>query len=165
MAQLGATFDANAVEPNAPFEILPAGKYKAHIVGSEMRSTKNGSGQYLWLELEILDGEFQGRKTWDRLNLINDNEKAAQIAQRTLSAICHATGKLQISDSEELHFLPLMITVNVRPERGEYAASNEVKGYEANTGSSAPKPQPAKAQAVTPAPVKATAAPPWKKTA
>ena len=62
MAQLGGTFDANSVAPQTPFEVIPPGKYRVHIVDSDMRPTNDGNGQYLWLEMEILDGEQQGRK-------------------------------------------------------------------------------------------------------
>jgi hypothetical protein len=37
---------------------------------------------------------MQGRKIFDRLNLVNaEPDQAVEIAQRTLSAICHATGQ------------------------------------------------------------------------
>ena len=82
MAQLGATFDATQVEPNQPFTVIPAGKYKIQAIASEIRPTKDGNGQYLWFEHEILDGEYQGRKLWERLNLWNSNQQAVEIAQR-----------------------------------------------------------------------------------
>ena len=72
-----------------------------------MRVTKAGTGQMLWLDLEVLEGPLQGRHVYDQLNLINPNPTAEEIAQRTLCAICHAVGKLRVSDSEELHFLPM----------------------------------------------------------
>ena len=56
MANLGATFDATTVEPAKGFEALPPAKYLAQIVKSEMRLTKDGSGQYLFLEIDVLDG-------------------------------------------------------------------------------------------------------------
>ena len=90
MARLGETFDATTVEPNKPLEALPPGRYVVQIVNSEMRPTKDGMGQYLWLELDVLEGEYAGRKLFDRLNLINANPTTVEIAQRTLSAICHA---------------------------------------------------------------------------
>ena len=89
MAKLGTTFDASSVDPTMPFEVLPPGRYLVQIVTSEMRPTKDGAGQYLWLELDVLEGECQGRKLFDRLNLVNPNPTAVEIAQRTLSAICH----------------------------------------------------------------------------
>ena len=50
MAQM--TFDASSISPADPFEPLPAGKYQAQVAQSEMRPTKAGDGQYLWLEFD-----------------------------------------------------------------------------------------------------------------
>ena len=74
MALLNGTFDASGVEPAAPMELLPPGRYVAQIVQSEMQPTKAGDGQMLWLELEVLEGAQRGRKIWDRLNLANRNQ-------------------------------------------------------------------------------------------
>jgi hypothetical protein len=129
MAQLGVLFNAAEIEPSTPFEVIPAGKYTVQIVQSEMMPTSNGNGQFLKLEMEILDGEHQGRKLFDRLNLINPNAQAVDIAQRALSAICHAIGVMQVQDSEMLHFKPLLATVKVRPagprQRRCYAQRSE----------------------------------------
>jgi Protein of unknown function (DUF669) len=176
MAKLGGTFDASGVEPNAPLEALPPGDYKVQILQSEMRVTKAGTGQMLWLDMEVLEGPDQGRHVYDQLNLINPNPTAEEIAQRTLSAICHAVGKLQVSDSEELHFLPMVVKVAVQPN-----GYNEVKGYkpvQQLVGAGAPPPTanesvpprsapssalPAAAQA-RPAPA-ANSTAPWKRSA
>lgn len=163
MAQLGGTFDATQVAPNQPFEVLPPGKYKVQVTDSDMRPTKDGTGQYLWLEMEILDGEYQGRKMWDRLNLVNQNQQAVEIAQRSLSALCHATGKLHVSDSQELHFIPVIATVKVRPAKGDYDASNEIRGYEAAGNVTPMASRPAAASATSAAATPASA--PWKKRA
>jgi hypothetical protein len=53
---------------------------------------------------------------------VNNNPKAVEIAQQTLSAICRATGQLQVSDSEQLHLKPMTITVAVRPATEKFAA-------------------------------------------
>lgn len=113
-------------EPTTAQELLPAGKYRAQIVESEMRVTKNGMGQFLWLMLDILEGEYKGRKIFDHLNLVNPNPTTVEIAQRTLSAICHATGKMHVSDSEELHLIPMTIQVKVKPPKNGYGESNAV---------------------------------------
>jgi hypothetical protein len=73
MAKLGGTFDASGVEPNAPLEALPPGDYIAQILQSEMRVTKAGTGQMLWLDMEVLEGPLKGRHVYDQLNLINPN--------------------------------------------------------------------------------------------
>ena len=156
MAKLGTTFDANSVDPTMPFEALPPGRYLVQIVASEMRPTKDGAGQYLWLELDVLEGEYQGRKLFDRLNLVNPNPTAVEIAQRTLSAICHATGKMQVQDSDELHLIPMTVDVKVQPPKNGYDASNKLRYLPLEETSPQP-PRPAFQAAGRPA------SPPWKR--
>lgn len=165
MANLGTTFDATNVEPSKPIEVLPPGKYVVQIVASEMRATKDGQGQYLWLELDVLDGEYRGRKLFDRLNLVNNNPTTVEIAQRALSAICHATGKMQVQDSEELHLVPLLADVKVQPSKTEgYGPSNSLRYQPLDQGGqqmSAARPAQAASSAAPARP--ATATPPWRK--
>jgi hypothetical protein len=122
-------FDAAKVEPTAALDPLPAGKYPAVITDSEMKPNKAGTGSYLQLTFEVLDGTYQGRKLWARMNLDNPNAQAVQIAKAELSAVCRAVGVLAPNDSAELHDLPLVIHVKCvkRADSGELA--NEVKGY------------------------------------
>lgn len=133
MANLGATFDATQVEPNGDFSPIPAGEYRAMIVESEIKDAKSG-GRYLKLTWKVDGGEFDGRLVWQNLNLWNDSTKAAEIAQRELSSICHAVGKMNVQDSEELHHLPCLIRVAMRTQEG-YAPQNDVKGIKAADGS------------------------------
>jgi hypothetical protein len=170
MASLNGTFDANNVEPSAPRELLPPGEYIVQIVESEMADTKNGSGQMLKLTMDIVDGQHTGRKLWDRLNLVNPNAQAVEIAQRTLSAICHATGQLQVHDSEQLHFKPMVAVVKVKPagldKQGVHReAQNEVGGYKAAGGTQRPAAPPQRTAAPPPATKPAAASPPWRRTA
>jgi hypothetical protein len=149
MAQL--SFDATQVQPNTSFEPLPAGEYPVIIKDSEMRFTKDGSGSYLQLTLEVIDGNFKGRLVWDRLNLQNQNPVAQEIAQKQLSAICHAVNVLKPTDSAELHNIPLLAKVSFRPAKGEYDASNDVKAYKAFGGvNTAPETQSPAQQAEQP---------------
>lgn len=127
MASFGQTFDASSVEPSSSYDVLPPGKYLGQIVASEMRATKDGHGQYLYLEVDILDGQYAGRKLFDRLNLVNANTDTVQIAQRTLSSICRAVGKMQVSNSEQLHLIPMTLDVRVRPPKGLYGESNSIR--------------------------------------
>lgn len=164
MANLGFTFDANEHEPQQVFDVIPAGEYVAAIVASEMRQNNARTGEYLWMELQILEGPYAGRKVWDRLNLNNPNPKAVEIAQASLSAICHATGQMNVSDSVQLHDKPMVIKLKVREAEGNYDASNEVKAYKAKTiGGSAPAAPAARApsQAATQAPAPAGNRPVW----
>lgn len=147
-------FNAADVQPSIGIDPVPAGKYQAVIIESEMKPTRNGSGQYLEFTFEVIEGDYKGRKVWARLNLENQNSQTVQIARADLSAICRAVNVMEPRDSIELHNLPMTITVRCRkhPETGEI--SNEIKGFTARTPIGA-------ASKSTPAPQAANAAPPW----
>ena len=123
-------FNAQEVEPFEGFEALPEGKYLVAIVESEMEPTKAGDGVYLKLIFEVLEGEYKGRKVWDRLNLDNPSEEAVRIAKAKLSAICRAVGVMTPKDSCELHNLPLHISVKCKKRDDNDDMTNEVKKYE-----------------------------------
>ena len=154
MANLNG-FNANDVDPNISFDPIPAGKYLAAITASEMKPTKNGNGSYLELTFSVLEGEYQGRTLWARLNLNNPNATAVKIARSELSAICHAVGVMQPRDSVDLHNLPLVITVKLKKRDDTGELTNEIKGYARKDAAGANGQQPQ-------APV-ADNTPPWKR--
>src|SRR5262245_12903529 len=122
-------FDARQVEPAKAFDPLPAGKYLAVIIDSEMKPTRAGTGEYLQLTFEVLDGPHKGRRVWSRLNLVNPNAQAVQIGQAELSAVCRAVGVLAPQDSVELHNLPLLIQVKCTKRKDTGDISNDIAGY------------------------------------
>jgi len=123
-------FNANSVDPASVFEAIPAGKYQAVISDSTMKPTKSGSGQYLELAFDIIEGEFKNRSLWARLNLAHPNELAVKIAQAELSAICRAVGVMAPGDSTELHNLPLVIRVRCKKRKDTDEIVNEIKGFQ-----------------------------------
>ena len=165
MADFGHIFDASQIEPSTAYEVLPPGKYLAQIVNSEMRPTRDGMGQYLYLEIDILEGQYAGRKLFDRLNLSNPNPSAAEIAQRTLSSICRAVGRLQVNNSEQLHLVPFVADVKVRPPRGEYGESNSIRYLPRSQGPSSPTPAPTHGPVTAPSTLPAANGLPWKRPA
>lgn len=140
-------FNAHDVEPTTEFDPLPADKYLALITDSEMKPTKSGSGSYLQLTFEILDGPHKGRHLWARLNLDNPNETAVKIARAELSSICRAVGVMQPKDSVELHDLPLIIAVKCKKRRDTDEIDNVIAKYERKEAASG---QPQQAQSNTP---------------
>lgn len=154
MADLGG-FNANDVAPTS-FDVVPNGEYDVIITSSAMKPTKDGGGKFLELELQILAGECQNRKLWDRLNLENANAKAVQIARGTLSAICRAVGVMTPRDSSELHNKPLRAKVIVKKD-DEYGERNEIKAYKPRHA--APPPPMTPPSAPAPAPVDPSARP------
>lgn len=165
MTQLN--FNPQSVAPAQPFEVLPAGWYTGMIVESEMKPTKDNMGSYLMLTIEIVCGDYAKRKVFDRLNLVNKNPTAVDIAYRTLSAICHAIGHLNpVNDSQELHGRPFAIKLAVsqgqfNQQTGQqYEPSNDVKGYKA-VDMQNPEMGPSKAAQVAGAVMGGAGAPAW----
>ena len=76
-------FDPTAYEAPAQrsFEPLPVGDYPAIVTSSEIKDTKAGDGQYIELTLQITDGEYAGRRIWERLNVHNKNKQTEDIAR------------------------------------------------------------------------------------
>lgn len=161
-------FDARTVAPQEAFEILPAGWYMAEIEKTEEKDTTDGLGKYLEFTLKILAGDYVGRKVFDRLNLVNKSQQAVDIAYQTLSSICHATGRLVVGESHELHGGQLCVKVSVQaartvnpgtPAEKTYEAKNEVKGYKV-LDPNKPEFGPSKNKQ-GPAPAQQQAAPAW----
>ena len=140
-------FDATQVEPSTTFDPIPAGKYLAAIIESNMKPTKSGKGQYLELTFQILEGDFKGRKVWARLNLDNPNAQTVKIARGELSAICRAVGVMAPNDSTDLHNLPVIIGVRCKKRQDTGEITNEVRGFAKREAASG-KPQ--QAQTDTP---------------
>jgi hypothetical protein len=145
-------FNANDVDPATDFEAIPAGKYLAVITESEVKPNKSGTGSYLQLTFQIIDGEYKNRFVWARLNLDNPNATAVKIARAELSAICRAVGVMAPGDSVELHDLPLVISVKCKKRADTGEITNEIKGY-------------AKKEAAALKPVQAAVdtTPPWRR--
>lgn len=153
MAKLN--FNASEVAPQqSGYEPRPAGEYTMQVVNSDMRTTKSGTGQYLWLEFDILSGPVRG-KYFERLNLFNDNAKAVEIANRQLSAICNAIGLMTLQDSEQLHMKPLKVVLKVS-ESKDGSLQNTAKYLPLNAAPAAAAPAPAAA-------APASAAKPWER--
>lgn len=152
MAKLN--FNVTEAPQSLSNEPKPAGEYTMQVVNSDMRTTKSGTGQYLWLEFDILSGPARG-KFWDRLNLLNDNPKTVEIANRQLSAICNALDIVALDDSEKLHMKPLRVQLKVTESR-DGSLQNSAKYL----------PLSAKAAPAAAAPAPAAAAPaqkPWER--
>lgn len=134
-------FDSTNISPDTSREPIPAGNYLSHITESDLVAAKSGNGQNLKLTFEVLDGQFKGRKIFEKLCVQHTNTDTQRIAQAKLSAICHATGLLRVQDSSELHYKPVKIVVTVQPPANGYDAQNRIKGYEAANPAGAYAPQ------------------------
>ncbi len=123
-------FNASEVDPDeGQLGPVPAGWYIVVMDKSELKPTSNGAGEYLNCRFSVVDGEYKNRKIFTNLNLKNANPVAQEIAYKTLSAIAHAVGVIQVDDSVQLHDLPLKIRVRLKAADDEYDAQNIITAF------------------------------------
>jgi hypothetical protein len=158
MAELSG-FDARTQKPMDSFDAIPAGEYNAIAVESEFKPTKAGTGKLLQFVFQIIDGEYKDRKLWARLNLVNPNSTAVDLAQRELGEFCRAVGVPTPRDSAELHNKPVTLKVGIEKRKDTGEDSNRIKGY-LPIGTKAAAPAPA---APASAPATAPSTPPWRR--
>lgn len=156
MAKLG--FDASTVEPSTGFQALPKGDFLMVITDSEMKPIKSGKGEGLNLTFEVIDGPHTRQKAFLWLNLVHENAQAVEISQRTLSAICHAVGVMKPDDSEQLHDIPLIVTMAKDRNDPDRTVPQGFKSAKEGT-------VPAGTNRTPPAAKTASATPPWKRAA
>ena len=143
-------FDVTTYEPQvkSSFEPLPPGDYQAIISDSALKTTKAGTGEYIELTMQITDGQYSGRRIWERLNVSNPNKTAEEIARGQLNAIRGALGIAKLESTEQLHDKPFVLSLDL--DRKE-PTRNRVMGYSAaNTARHTPRPATAEAAAGKP---------------
>jgi len=144
--------DAPVAQPRS-YGPLPPGDYPVVITRSDFKPTQAGTGHYIELEMQVTDGEHSGRRLWERLNVNNPNKQAEDIARAALGQLCEAVDVLDMEDTEQLHDIPFVISVEINrkePDRNRIVAYSKVI--------SAPKTPPA-----PPARPAAAGARPWQK--
>ena len=109
--------------------LIPKGSYQARVVESAIMPTASGRGEILKLTFEIDAGEFRGRRLVEWLNIVNAHATAQRIAQEKLARLCAAAGLPGIADSEELHGIPVMIRVDIRPGSDGYGDQSVIRDY------------------------------------
>ena len=166
MASLGQIYQA-ADMPESTFTPIPAGWYMATVKDADLKDTKDGRGQYIPLQWEILGPSHEGRLVFDIINIENggeNREKVIRIGMQQLGSIMRACGLPKVGNTDELLGVRCEVKVDLdKPQEG-YEQRNRIKDYRApEGGSAAPRigtPKAAQAQGTAPA---AKAAPPWKK--
>lgn len=130
-------FDVSTYEApkRTSFEPLPPGDYNAMITDSQMKITKAGTGEYLELTVQIIDGAHSGRRLWERLNVVNANKVAEEIARSQLNGIKLACNIDKLESSEQLHDVPFVMSLDI--DRRD-PTRNKVMGY--TSAKSAPRP-------------------------
>ena len=137
MAGLNYTADFEKTEQS--FEVVPAGDYTAIIEGSDYVPNKAGDGKILKLTYQIIDGPLKGRKIFNNLNLENKSQKAVEISQQSLNSIMKACNVPTLQDSNQLHNIPMLISVAVK-EDATYGKQNSINKHTGLSGTTTSAP-------------------------
>lgn len=145
MPTLMQQFDATQYDPSQGASQMPVGKHPVVIEASSIETNSKGDGGFLLLTLRIIDGPAKGQSGAYRLNLYNASQKAAEIAHRQMSALCHVIGVFRVQSSEQLHNLPFVVEVEPQKDTPQYTqvvrvfdmAGNEPGKAPANNGAAA----------------------------
>src|SRR5687768_13180569 len=129
-------FNQSDYQPRGEMGAVPAGKYSCRIEDTERKDTKSGDAQYLQITHVITEGEYKGRKIFDRLNLwsaqngewVRRTDEAGNIAGQAMSELLAALGMATIRNHEELRGKNLIVKVKVR-KSDDYGDSNDVQNY------------------------------------
>ena len=141
------------------FSPIPDGSYNVTIKEASLSPTKDGTGQYIKLRLDVLGPTHSGRVLFSNVNIRNKSSQAENIGRQQLASIMKAVGLATINDTDQLIGAELSVKVGTRPASGDYAAQNEIKSYNPASGASQTSAIPAMQSAGQPG--KAT--PPWAK--
>lgn len=134
---------------------LPDGKYLAQITGSDFRGNSSGTGSYVMVEFEVIDGAHNGRKVWANYNIKHTNQQAQEIGQQQFAKLCLATlGKPSCNDTDDL--LNRQVVLGVGLDKKD-ESRNRVKWTESAQAA------PVLAPAHSAAPSLAKPANPWEK--
>lgn len=139
-------FNANDVDPSSGVGPIPAGRYELQAIEADVKPANSGRGEVLSLTYEVIGGEYNGRKIWERMNIAHESPVAQKIGQEQLSALCHATGELQISDTEQLLWKPFQADLKTETypkSDGSTGERNAVKKYIFDVDGAPPAAKPA----------------------
>ena len=135
-------FDARNVEPEQGRPVFPGGDYPVIVTKSERKRNSKNTGDVLHLTFQFLSGPYQNSTLMGFLNIIHENATTQRIGQGELSSLCRAVDVLSPGDTQELHGIPLVITIIVEEDANKNK-SNRITGYKhRNAGRPTQQPAP-----------------------
>lgn len=111
------------------FEPMPKGKYHVVVIDSELKDTKDLTGRYIKVVLEVQGGEFDGRKLFHNFNIQNANPMATQIGLGQLKKMMRVSGKTSFQLKSPVELCGLHVTASVGIKKDDQGESNIVKDF------------------------------------
>ena len=163
MSYFDEPFDVNdmPVQENRDFSPIPEGDYLVEIKTAEIKATKSGTGKYINVRMDVIEGKYTKRVLFSIINIKNDSDVAERIGRSQLGEIMRCNNIATLQDTDQLIGATMMVRVVIGEYKGE--AKNEIKGYRSASGASPMPKAAASSEAAPTAPIAAGKAPPWAK--
>lgn len=125
---LDEVIDPNEVDTSGTeFDVIRPGKHPAHLIEYEEEKTKTGGVQHV-LTWEIVEGKYEKRRVWDRVNYKNGSDEARRLARVHYAKLATAIGEPQLRSLEQALFKPVMIDIAIDKDKsGQYPDKNVVR--------------------------------------
>lgn len=126
----GVNLDEVDTSGRGGFTPIPAGEYMVQIVeGSVVR--KESGDTMMKLCFEVMDGEFEGRKLFENLNIRHSNPTAQKIALETLTELWRDAmgGSGNPPNLEVMTFKPVRAKVAVEKRKDTGDMQNRIKRF------------------------------------
>ena len=113
------SFNCNDVEDMDVFEPMPDGTQAiSEIIESDYTGPNEKGTRQAMVRFEVIDGEYQGHKAYRYMTMVcpsskvnkNGQNLAELIGSNELREVCEACGKASITQTEELHGIPVLVT-------------------------------------------------------
>jgi hypothetical protein len=111
--------------------VLPAGDYVAQAIDFDFKPPKKDpNGQMAVVRFQIVNGPYRPRRILDRIILkYPKNPEAERLGRIRLQTFSHAAIGRAASDTSELQYKPVVLTVATRDD-DKYGPQNEIRNYQ-----------------------------------
>ena len=133
-------FNVASVEARQANLLMPAGLYPVAIKSSDTKASKSGTNYVEFVMVVGATSPFAGQQIYFNANLWHHSPDAVNMARQNVRAIAEACGlQLEtIRETSQLHGIPMMVKVKVRPGEGDFQPRNEIVNYAFKPGNFVP---------------------------
>ena len=152
MSSLNYQADFNDVDSGGDYTPIPPADYQVTCVEATLQNTKAGTGQYIKMMFEVMNGQFQGRKIFHNITFQNPSAKAQEIGRKQLNGYMLACNIQSVQDTSQLSGYAVIASVKIKDDP-QYGKQNTIAGFKAIGGQAPAQPQQQPVQQAPPPPV------------
>lgn len=129
------TFNAASSQSatGSKFEPLPAGTYRVTVFESEKRRNKKDNGNYVVLNMQVVSGDYKGRRVRQFFNVEHDDEATEARGKADFEKVLFAVNVLKPDDTSQVHGIPMLVRIAIKDDP-QFGKQNVVRDYMRDDG-------------------------------